>query len=161
MLGSDKRLALRFAAARSLAGDAGSGFGAHAWGWDEPAPQPPSGSAGWDELAHGVSVYVDERLVGVAHGGHFNLSGLLPGMHTLQIVARDAAGNDQEVFLCACLRVGLVARCMLGCMLALSARGRRERTALTARRFPSPRAPPSLLPRTRTSQTPACFGSVT
>jgi hypothetical protein len=130
VLGSDKNLALRFAAARWHEEDAASGLGAHARGRDAPTSQPPRGSAGADEFEHGVSVYVDERLVGVAHGGHFNLSGLLPGMHTLQIVARDEMGNDQEV--CVRWRVRTVAQ---GVLVAP------EISPLTARRFhlPAPR----------------------
>ena len=149
VLGSDKNLALRFAAARWHEEDAASGLGAHARGRDAPTSQPPRGSAGADEFEHGVSVYVDERLVGVAHGGHFNLSGLLPGMHTLQIVARDEMGNDQEV-------------CALACADGGARRaGRARDLALDRPPLSSPRTPPCLLPRTPTSQTQACFGSVT
>jgi hypothetical protein len=39
---------------------------------------------GWDG---GVCVYVDERMVGVAQGGNFILTGVGAGWHSLQIVA--------------------------------------------------------------------------
>ena len=98
VLGSGRELELRFAWRSHQEGVAG-GLKPHSWGQDDASTQLPREGGAWsDEFRHGVSVYLDERLVGVAQGGHFNLSGLVPGIHTLQIVARDAAGNDQEVF---------------------------------------------------------------
>ena len=47
-----------------------------------------------------VSVYLDEELVGVGKDGNFSLTGLVPGMHTLRIVALDAAGAELEVPYC-------------------------------------------------------------
>lgn len=96
-----QELELRFAW-RSHQEDVAGGLEPHTWGQDEASAQLLREGGAWsDKFGHGVSVYLDENLVGVAQGGHFNLSGLVPGIHTLQIVARDAAGNDQEVFPCA------------------------------------------------------------
>jgi hypothetical protein len=113
VLGSGRELELRFAW-RSHQEDVAGGLEPHAWGQDEASTQLSRENGAWsDEFGHGVSVYLDERLVGVAQGAHFNLSGLAPGIHTLQIVARDAAGNDQEVFPRAPSPVRAVARGML------------------------------------------------
>lgn len=59
----------------------------------EGEPRGQGGSSR-EQVEHAVSVYLDEKLVGVATTGHFNLTDLEAGWHTLQIVVRDAAGND-------------------------------------------------------------------
>jgi len=54
------------------------------------------GEHAWSDAAHGVNVYLDETFVGVATGGHFDLTGLSAGMHVVTIVARDPSGADLD-----------------------------------------------------------------
>ena len=54
------------------------------------------GEHAWSDAAHGVNVYLDETFVGVATGGHFDLTGLSAGMHAVTIAARDPSGADLD-----------------------------------------------------------------